>query len=115
MTTPAHHHDPKAPWIIPSIAVKLPDGSTLVKPGKAVQRATGSRVSSITGVQRKTLSALADCGLIRRERPSPGQVFYYPGEVEDLLRQTAEDPEFWNQVRTQAFLTGSTLKNSTPR
>ena len=107
--------DPKAPWVIPATVVQLPDGSTLVKPGKAIQRATGTRTSRITGVHPKTLSALADCGLIRRERPSPGQTFYYPGEVEDLLSKTSADPDFWNQVRTKAFLTGSNLRNSTPR
>lgn len=102
-------------WIIPAITVQLPDGSTLVKPGKAIQRANSSRTSAITGVHRKTLTALADCGLIRRERPSPGQVFYYPADVEALLRQTSEDPDFWTTVRTRAFLTGKDLRNAKPK
>ncbi|MEO5715042.1 MAG: hypothetical protein ABIT37_16305 [Luteolibacter sp.] len=102
-------------WIIPPITVLLPDGSTLVKPGKAIQRATGSRTSKLTGVHRQTLTALADCGLITRERPSPGQVFYYPGEVEDLLKKTRDDPSFWNEVRTKAFLNGTDLKKSHPK
>lgn len=106
---------PKSIWIIPAAAVQLPDGSTLIKPGKAVQRATVSRTVKLTGVQSRTLAALADCGLIRRERPSPRQAFYYPAEVEDLLRRTSEDPDFWNQVRTKAFLAGSNLRNSNPR
>ena len=107
--------EPKPTWVIPATTVQLPDGSTLVKPGKAVQRAIGSRVAKITGVSVKTLAALADCDLIRRERPSPRQSFYYPGEVEELLAKTAADPDFWNKVRTQAFLTGSSLQNATPK
>ena len=102
-------------WVIPAISVQLPDGSTLVKPGKAIQRATIQRAAKITGVHRKTLHALADCGLLRRERPSPGQSFFYPGEIEALLKKTAEDPEFWNTVRTKAFLSGKDLRNSKPK
>lgn len=102
-------------WIIPATTVQLPDGSTLVKPGKAVQRATVARTAKITGVHPKTLSALADCGLIRRDRPSPRQSFYYPGEVESLLARTSDDPSFWDTVRTRAFLTGKDLRNSKPR
>jgi hypothetical protein len=106
---------PTPTWIIPATTVQLPDGSTLVKPGKAILRATGTRTSRATGVHPKTLSALADCGLIRRDRPSPGQSFFYPGEVEDLLRQTAEDPAFWTSLKTRAFLTGKDLRNSKPK
>lgn len=102
-------------WVIPATAIQLPDGSTLVKPGKAIQRATAARTSKITGVHRLTLAALADCGLITRERPSPGQSFFYPGEVEQLLAKTASDPSFWDSVRTQAFLTGKDLRNSKPK
>lgn len=101
-------------WVIPAAVVQLPDGSTLVKPGKAVQRANVARTVKLTGVSAKTLTALADCGLIRRERPSPRQSFYYPGEVEALLAKTAEDPAFWNEVRTKAFLSGTSLLNAKP-
>ena len=101
-------------WVIPATAVQLPDGSTLVKPGKAIQRANVARTVKITGVSAKTLTALADCGLIRRERPGPRQSFYYPGEVEALLAKTAEDPAFWNEVRTKAFLSGTSLLNAKP-
>lgn len=102
-------------WIIPATTVQLPDGSTLVKPGKAVQRATVARTAKLTGVNPRTLAALADCGLIRRDRPSPRQSFYYPGEVEALLAKTAADDTFWDTVRTRAFLTGKDLRNSRPR
>jgi hypothetical protein len=105
---------PKAPWFIPSRIVQLADGSTLIKPGKAVQRARVSDVVRWTGVHRKTLSALADCGLIRRCYPSPNMPHYYPGEVEELLRRTEDDPEFWNEVRTKAFLRGQRLKDAKP-
>ncbi len=107
--------DPKDTWIIPATAHHLPDGSTLIKPGKAIQRATAARTSKITGVHRLTLAALAECGLIDRERPSPGQSFFYPGQVEELLRKTREDPAFWNSVRIKAFLNGTDLRRSRPK
>lgn len=102
-------------WIIPAKVTHLPDGSTLLKPCPAILRSTASQTTVLTGVHRKTLAALADCGLIRRERPSPNQSFYYPADVEALLRQTREDPDFWNEVRTKAYLRGECLKSSTPR
>ena len=103
-----------APWIIPAKVIHLADGSTLVKPGKAIQRAKAATVAKLTGVHRKTLSALAECGLIRRCYPSPHCAHYYPGEVEDLLAQTEADPEFWSAVKTAAFLRGDRLQNSRP-
>lgn len=102
-------------WIIPAVTVHLPDGSTLVKPGKAIQRATVSRVAKLTGVERRTLHALADAGLVRRERPSPAQSFFYPGEIEALLSKTSADPGYWDAVRSQAFLSGKTLRKSSPQ
>jgi hypothetical protein len=101
-------------WYIPPTAVRLADGSTLIRPGKAVQRARGSLVAKWTGVPRKTLAALADCGLIRRCHPSPGVAHYYPAEVEALIARTEDDPDFWNQVRVRAYLTGRRLRKSSP-
>ncbi len=104
-----------APWFIPPRVVQLADGSTLIKPGKAVQRARVADVERWTGVHRKTLSALADCGFIRRALPSPNCPQYYPGEVEEFVRKTEQDPDFWTSVRTKAFLAGRSLKSSKPR
>lgn len=102
-------------WVIPATTVQLPDGSTLVKAGKAIQRATGARTAAITGVAYKTILALAACGLIRRDQPSPGKSFFYPAEVEALLSSTAADPGFWTTVRTRAFLTGKDLRTAKPK
>ncbi len=106
---------PQASWFIPAATVKLPDGSTLVKPGKAVQRASLASTVKLTGVPRRILNALAECGLITREKPSPLTSVFYPGEVHDLLRKTAEDPNFWNEVRTKAYIKGKTLKTAQPK
>ena len=105
----------KAPWFIPTRVVQLADGSTLIKPGRAIQRAKVADVERWTGVHRRTLSALADCGLIRRALPSPNAPQYYPAEVEEFIRRTETDPGFWDAVRTKAFLSGRNLKNSRPR
>jgi len=101
-------------WFIPAKVIRLADGSTLVKPGRAIQRAKASQVSKMTGVHRKVLSALADCGLIRRASPSPQGAMYYPSEVSDLITATESDPDFWTAVRTRAYLTGTKLKTSKP-
>lgn len=106
---------PQSTWVIPATAVQLPDGSTLIKPGKAVQRATASATSKITGVPQWTLHALADCGLLTREEPSPKRSMFYPGQVEALLKRTAEEPGFWNEVRRKAFLKGESLQKSERR
>ena len=106
---------PPTTWFIPPTTVKLPDGSTLIKPGKAVQRASLTATIKLTGVPRRNLNALAECGLLTREKPSPLTSVFFPGEVFDLLRRTAEDPSFWNEVRTKAYLTGTDLRNSKPK
>jgi hypothetical protein len=105
--------NPQPTWIIPATSVKLPDGSTLIKPGKAIQRATVATAVKLTGVPRKTLHALADVGLLTRQRPSKGQAFFFVGEIEDFLKQT-EDPEFWDTVKTKALLDGKSLRTSQP-
>ena len=106
---------PETTWFIPAVAMQLPDGSTLIKPGKAIQRATTAATVKLTGVPAKTLHALAECGLLTREQPTRFKSFFYPGEVQTFLRKTAENPTFWNEVKTQAFLTGKDLRNSKPK
>jgi hypothetical protein len=103
-----------APWFIPAKVIQLADGSTLVKPGKAIQRAKAAQVARMTGVHRKTLAALAECGLIRRCYPSPNCAHYYPAEVEEILRRTEADPAFWTAVKSAAFLQGRSLRHSDP-
>jgi hypothetical protein len=105
---------PETTYYIPPIIMRLADGTTMIKPGKAVQRARVADVVRWTGVHRKTLSALADCGLIRRAFPSPNMPYYYPAEVEEFIRLTETDPKFWTSVRTKAYLTGKNLKTSRP-
>jgi hypothetical protein len=106
--------DPKATWIIPAVAVQFPDGSTLIKPGKAIQRAGVARTVKLTGIERRVLHALADVGLITRERPSEHQAFFYPGEIEHFLVKT-RDPAFWETVRKRALLSGQGLKTAKPK
>ena len=99
-------------WIIPAKVIRLPDGSALVKPGTPVHRVKAAQAAKITGVSRKVLASLADCGFIRRASPSPSGAMYYPGEIEAFIAKTEADPDFWNSVRTQAYLSGKNLKNA---
>jgi hypothetical protein len=108
----SHGNQNQGNWYIPAIAHKLADGSTLIKPGKAVCRGTASQVSKWTGVHRKVLSKLADCGLISRLHPSPGLTWYYPSEVETLIQKTQSEPDFWNTVKRKAFITGTSLRSA---
>ncbi|MBK1884141.1 hypothetical protein JIN85_17100 [Luteolibacter pohnpeiensis] len=106
--------DEKATWVVPAKTVALGDGTFLIKPGKPVLRARATVVANMTGISLRTLCALADCGLIRRVSPSPRNPLYYPGEVEALLARTEAEPDFWNDVRSKAFLTGTRLDEAEP-
>jgi len=108
-------HPPDTTWMIPAKTRKLPDGSTLVMPGKAIQRATAAATIKLTGIPGKVLHNLADCGLIRRSQPSIQKFFFYPGEIEEFLLKTEEDPAFWDEVKIKAYLTGKDLRNSNPK
>lgn len=100
-----------AGWYIPAIVAQLPDGSTLVKPGRAVRRGTAAQVAHWTGVGRKTLAKLAEAGLISRAQPSRGIYWYFPAEVEALIQSTIADPAWWETVRTKAHLKGRNLRS----
>lgn len=113
MTPP--HADPGETWLVPAVKLMLADGSCLIKPGRPVLRATSNRTAQLTGVSKKNLSLLAEVGYIRRARPTPQTVFYYPGEVEEFIRQTEEDPDFWNDVRRKAYITTRRLRNPSER
>ncbi len=105
---------PKAVYYIPASVMQLADGTTMIKPGKAILRAKAARVSAMTGLSRKVLSNLADCGYIRRCQPSPEGTCYYPSEVEEFIQKTESDPNFWNSVRLRAYLKGESIKESKP-
>lgn len=107
--TPSPWHD--APWYTPTIRVKLADGSTLLRTGKPVQRATPNQTSTWTRISKKNLRTLAECGFIRESRPTPWTLLYYPEEVEEFLRKTEEDPNFWNRVRRDAYITARRLRD----
>lgn len=102
-------------WLIPHKVILLPDGSSLIKPKAAIQRAKAAQCEKLTGVSRKVLARLAECGMIRRACPSPAGAMYYPAEIEEFIARTEADPDFWNDVRTKAYLTGKTIKDSNPR
>lgn len=101
-------------WIFPCRRVQLPDGSWKLFPGKPLQKATVAETVKLTGVPRRTLGALADCGLITRERPSPNSAIFFPQEVLELLDQT-RDPDFWDEVKKSAYLKGENLRMSRPK
>lgn len=105
----------QAAWYIPAKPILLPDGSTLIKPGRAIQRAKASQCARFTGVHRRVLANLAECGYIRRASPSPAGAMYYPAEIEEFIARTEADPAFWNEVRIRAYLSGKTIRKSTPK
>lgn len=100
-------------WHIPHVKVRLPDGSTLLRPQKAVLWMKIADCSAATGVAPKTLNRLAECGMLTRQRHSPNQSWFMPGEVFEFLERT-QDPEFWSKARRQAYLTGRTLREARP-
>lgn len=108
---------PQPVWFTPNRVMELPDGSILIKRGKPIQRATATATAKMTGVSLKNLRILADAGFIRCSRPTPGSAFYYPGEIEEFIQKTEDDPAFWTKVRKDAYLLCARLrdKRRTPR
>lgn len=106
---------PQPSYYIPPVSVQLPDGSTLIKPGKAILRVKPSDAEKMTGIKMKVLHALAECGLISRATPAPRVTFYYPAEIEAFIARTVEDPAFWDTVKTAAYLKGESLTTSKTR
>lgn len=113
MTNP----DPSDPtvWFTPTRVMMLPDGSTLIKPGKPVLRTTAAKTSELTGISLKNLRNLSECGLIRCARPTPFVTFYYPGEIEAFVKRTEDDPAFWDKVKRDAYIRSSRLRDSRRR
>ncbi|MEO5915590.1 MAG: hypothetical protein ABIS50_15255 [Luteolibacter sp.] len=103
-----------APWYTPTIVLRLAGNETLLKPGKPVQRGTAAQVSKWTGISTKTLRRMAEAGIIRESKPTPWLIFYYPGEVEELIAKTEADPAFWNEVRRAAYIEGRRLRAKKP-
>lgn len=102
----------EAAWYTPTLVMRLADGSTMLKPGKPVQRATSSQVAKWTGISKKNLRQLAEIGLIREARPTPWSLHYYPAEVEEFIAKTEADPDFWNKVRKDAYIQSRRLRDS---
>lgn len=99
-------------WIIPAKVLKLPDGSFRIIPGRPVHRVAVADAVRITGIAAKVLNRLADCGFLRRARPSPGKSYFYPAEVEAFVRRTEEDPEFWSRVRRHCYMSGADVRTA---
>lgn len=91
------------PHFIPAVRVQLPDGSTLIRPGKAIQRAQAHIVAKAFGLSTKTLLRLAEAGHIRSARVTPSTTFYYPGEIEDFIQKMEDNPDFWTPKRRREF------------
>ncbi len=103
----------EAVWTIHTKVLHLADGSFLLKPCKPCLRATAKHTAKLTGVSLKKLRVLAEAGFIRVARPTPGSTCYYPQEIEDFIRQTEADPDFWNKVRKDSYLSCARLRNGT--
>jgi len=100
-----------APWYTPTVRVRLADGSTLLRPGKPVQRANATLTSKWTGVSRKNLRLLAEVGLIRECQVTPKTLLYYPAEIEEFIERTEREPDFWNAARRDAYITARRLRD----
>lgn len=91
-------------WYIPWLELKLADGTILLKPQKPLRRGTANQVSKWTGIPKKCLRRLAQSGFITEARPTINTLFYYPAQIESFIRQTEQDPDFWNAKRRREYL-----------
>lgn len=105
------NNNPNTTWVIHAHVVQLADGTMMIKPQKPRMRATSKLTSRLTGLSLKTLRILSDAGFIRCARPSPGTCFYYPLEVEAFIKQTEDDPAFWDKVKKATYLKSARLRN----
>ncbi len=104
----------EAPWYTPTLVMRLPDGSALLKPCKPIQRATGKQVAKWTGVSVATLRRLAETGFIRVAKVTKVKHLYYPGEVEEFIAKTEADPDFWDDVKVKAYLSARKMRENPP-
>jgi hypothetical protein len=93
----------KIPWFVPQTTLHLADGSTLVKPGKAIQRGQAKHVAKAFDISLRTLSLLAEAGHIRAARVGPQLTYYYPGEIEEFFRKMESEPDYWNAKRRREY------------
>lgn len=83
-----------AHFVFPARKQKLPDGRWVVVPGEPQMRCRTNDTVRITGIPSKTLHRLADAGIIRRAMVAPNIVFWWPGEIEEVIERAATD-EAW--------------------
>ena len=100
-----------APWYTPTVRVRLADGSTLLRPGKPVQRANATLTSKWTGVSKKNLRLLAEGGWIRECQVRPRTWVCYPAEIAGFIERTEKEPDFWNDARRAAYITARRLRD----
>lgn len=102
---PTHPHDDLkgVPWYIPTLTLHLADGSTLIKPLKAIQRANAKTVAKYFALSTRTLSRLAEAGEIRSCRLTPQVTYYYPGEIEEFIKKMEENPDHWTPKRRREY------------
>ena len=91
------------PWHIPAVKVQLADGSTLIRPQKAIQRAQAPAVAKAFGLSTKTLFRLAEAGYITSARVTKSCTFYYPGEIEEFFQKMQREPDHWTPKRCREF------------
>ena len=99
-------------WFVPVKRIKIDDRTWALRLGQPVQLGTSYDVAEATGVGRKILKRMARAGFIQEMRPSPNVSMYYYTEVLDLMERTRKDPNFWTQVRRDAYLKGSRMEDA---
>jgi len=88
----------EAHFCFPANKQRLPDGRWVVTPGEPHMRVRTDVAVRITGIPSKTLHRLADAGVIRRAMLTPNIVFWWPGEIEEVIRRCAEDDDYARKV-----------------
>jgi hypothetical protein len=90
-------------WVPRYLPLMLADGSILLKPQKPVLRVPAKKAAKMTHMSVQTLARLADSGFIRCSRPTDKLRLYYPAEIEEFIRRTEEDPDFWTPERRRQY------------
>ncbi|MEG2970766.1 MAG: hypothetical protein RR808_04740 [Akkermansia sp.] len=106
-------YDPGDGWFVPVRKVQVDDKIFALQLQPPVQVGSAYDIEKHLRISRKILTRLEKAGFINvAYRPSPHLSMYYYAEIQAFLDRTRQDTKFWDNVKTQAYMTGSKLEDS---
>jgi excisionase family DNA binding protein len=86
---------PRKPTYLP-IAIPQGDGSSIIRPGKPLDKLTLRQAAKRAGCSRTTIYRLYQAGFLKGDRPSARKIFIFADSLEQHL-ENCKNPEFWKR------------------